>query len=79
MSDLKRLSQLGVGDVGQIVSLPRQEGVRNKLMNMGIVGGARVECIGKSPLGDPSAFLVRGGVVALRLEDLERIVIKQEV
>ena len=79
MSDLKKMSELSVGDVGVIIFLPTKDGIRNKLMNMGVVGGARVECIGKSPFGDPSAFLVRGGVIALRFEDCERILIQQEI
>ena len=75
MSNIKRLSELEVGDVGTLVSLPERHSLKNKLMNLGFTKGSRIECIGKSPLGDPSAFLIRGGVVALRNEDCFEIFI----
>jgi len=37
--------------------------------------GARVECIMKSPLGDPVAYLVKGAVIALRREDAASITV----
>ena len=75
MDNIKRLSDLDVGDIGILVSLPERQSVKNKLMNLGFTKGTRIECIGKSPLGDPSAFLIRGGVVALRREDCFEIFI----
>ena len=75
MNTAKRLSDLCVGDVGVIMSLPGDIGIKNKLMNIGVTAGTYVECIGESPLGDPKAFLIRGGVVALRFEDCFEILI----
>ncbi|MEG2203689.1 MAG: FeoA family protein, partial [Oscillospiraceae bacterium] len=31
--------------------------------------GTRVECLHRSPAGDPIAFLIRGAMIALRRED----------
>jgi ferrous iron transport protein A len=75
MNCVKRLSDLGVGDVGIIKTLPGDIGIKNKLMNIGVTAGTQIECIGESPLGDPKAFLIRGGVVALRFEDCFEITI----
>ena len=71
----KRLSDIEVGEVGVIRAMPEKSSMKNKLMNLGFIKGTRIECIGKSPLGDPVAFLIRGGVVALRVEDCFEILI----
>lgn len=68
MNGIKRLSELSVGDVGIIDALPQKKELRGRLMDMGVLVGSRIECIGKSPLGDPAAFLISGGVIALRKE-----------
>lgn len=40
-----------------------------RLRDLGLIEGTRVECLMKSPLGDPSAYLIRGAVIALRRSD----------
>ena len=42
---------------------------RRRLQELGFVPGAQVECVGISPLGDPSAYQLRGTVIALRRRD----------
>ena len=73
---LRCLSDLSVTECGVILSLPRDMRIRNKLMNIGLTVGCSVECIGESPLGDPRAYLVREGVIALRHEDACEIIIE---
>ena len=43
--------------------------MRRRLQDIGLIEGTKVECIQKSPSGDPIAFLIRGAVIALRRED----------
>mgnify|MGYP001665892412 FL=1 len=43
--------------------------MRRRLQDIGLIEGTKVECIQKSPSGDPIAFLIRGAVIALRTED----------
>lgn len=53
-----------------IVKELRTEGaMRRRLMDIGLVKNTPVECLGRSPCGDPSAFLIRGAVIAIRSED----------
>ena len=51
--------------------------VRRRLLDIGLTPGTRVECIGKSPGGDPKAFLIRGAVIALREEDCAGIFVSE--
>lgn len=46
-----------------------ERAMRRRLMDMGLIPGTRVTCVVASPAGDPSAYLIRGAVVALRGRD----------
>lgn len=49
--------------------------MRRRLLDIGLINNTRVECLGRSPGGDPSAFLIRGAVIAIRSEDLKDILV----
>jgi ferrous iron transport protein A len=69
LTDLKR------GQKGVIVKLSAYDDMRRRLQDIGLIEGTVVECLGKSPLGDPTAFLIRGAVIALRSEDARRAMV----
>lgn len=50
---------------------------RRRLMDLGLVPGTRVEMIRRSPVGDPTAFNVRGAVIALRKEVAGQVLVRQ--
>ena len=57
-----------------IVKALDSEGLeRRRLMDLGLLPGTQVEVELISPLGDPTAYLVRGTLVALRKEQAARI------
>nr|WP_314462080.1 FeoA family protein [uncultured Clostridium sp.] len=72
LNDLKR------GQKGVIARLTVCDDMRRRLQDMGLIEGTVVECVGKSPLGDPTAFLIRGAVIALRNEDSVRVLIQNK-
>ncbi len=71
------LGDINVGEAATVCSLKASGGMRRRLLDIGLVENTRVECVGRSPLGDPSAFLIRGAVVALRSEDCKNILVKR--
>lgn len=62
------LSDLKKGEVGSIKELDVDGDIRRRLQDMGFVNGSRIKCVGKSPLGDPKAYLIKGSVIAMRRE-----------
>ena len=70
------LDQLKIGASGTITSVGGDGPLRCRLLDMGLTPGARIECVGVSPGGDPRAFLVRGAVLALRREDCLSIILR---
>lgn len=70
------LDTLCPGEIAVVKRLNSKGPLRRRLLDMGLVEGTRVECLGMSPGGDPKAFLVRGAVLALRAGDCRDIVIE---
>ncbi len=42
---------------------------------LGLTPGTRVSCVGRSPLGDPSAYFFLGSVFAIRARDADLIML----
>lgn len=77
MEDARSLWQLVPGHRAWVGELSAQGELRRRLRDLGFVPGAQVECLGRSPLGDPAAYRVRGAVVALRRRDAQRIALRR--
>ena len=73
MEDARSLWLLAPGHRAWVGELSALGELRRQLRDLGFVPGAQVECLGRSPLGDPAAYRVRGAVVALRRRDAQRI------
>ena len=73
---VENLSQLPLNKNGRIVKIECDEGIKRRLLDMGLVKGTNIVPILVSPSGDPRAFLVRGTIIAIRKEDAKNIKIK---
>jgi len=74
---MKNLNQLEIGCVGRIISICSSGSIRRRMLDMGFVQGADVQCILEPPSGDPRAYLIKNTVVALRRTDAEHILIQK--
>ncbi|MEG1633416.1 MAG: FeoA family protein [Oscillospiraceae bacterium] len=63
------------GSCAVIARLDTRGAMRRRLLDIGLIEGTRVECLGRAPSGDPAAYLIRGAVIALRREDCRDIII----
>ena len=68
------LNQLRVGERLTVGTVCGEDAMKRRLEDLGVVEGTRIACLMKSPLGDPTAYLIRGAVIALRAKDAQRIV-----
>lgn len=69
------LTSLGQGQSATVSSLLSTGSMRRRLQDIGLIEGTVVECLQKSPAGDPVAYLIRGAVIALRSEDSSKVLI----
>lgn len=71
-----RLCDLKVGQRATVCALMSTGGIRRRLLDIGLINGTSVECLGRSPAGDPAAYLIRGAVIAIRDCDSADILIQ---
>jgi ferrous iron transport protein A len=67
------LTSLPVGSKGKVVELIAKGNKRRRLLDLGLIPGTIVEVKRRSPSGDPTAYLIRGTVLALRHEETDYI------
>ena len=67
------LSHLPEGAHACVRALRLGGGMRRRLQDLGLVAGTRVTCIQRAAAGDPTAYRIRGAVIALRQADTVHI------
>ncbi len=75
-SDYK-LSMLSPDHSAIICENGASDGIKARLYDIGLIEGTAVKCVGRSPSGGISAFLIRGAVIALRDEDSKLIAVNE--
>ena len=67
------MSALHPGERATVRGIAVDGDMRRRLQDIGLIRGTPIECVGRSPLGDPTAFRIRGAVIALRRADTAQI------
>lgn len=75
MTETRKLSELCPGESARVAGLFTGGAMRRRFLDIGLVEGTRVECVGRSPCGDPAAYRIRGAVIAIRSEDASTVCI----
>ena len=70
-----RLCDMAVGERARVFEVLPSCSHRRRFFDIGLVRGTEVLCVGKSPAGDPRAYLIRGAVIAIRAKDCREVVI----
>lgn len=76
MMSMKTMRDMQPGETGAVCGLLSAGSMRRRLMDLGLIEGTRVECVGRSPFGDPAAYLIRGAVIAIRGSDGHGVLIR---
>ena len=71
------LNLLPIGETGIVQKLLSTGTQRRRMLDLGLVTGTPVEALQKSPSGDPTAYFIRGAVIALRSEDAGKILVER--
>lgn len=70
---LVSLCDIDTGDKVRVVKIMSDAGIRRRFMDLGLVEDTVIECVGHSPMNDPSAYLIRGAVIAIRKADAKGV------
>ena len=71
------LRDLKIGRSGEVLTIGGEKVLRRRLLEMGITPGTVVTVKKVAPMGDPIELLLRGYVLSLRLEDAEKIMVRE--
>ena len=70
------LKNLPIGRTAKIKYLSSVGAIRRSMLDLGLISGTVVEAMHKSPSGDPTAYNIRGAVIALRSEEAGKILVE---
>ncbi len=73
MKQFQRLCTLRPGESAVVRALDTRGAMRLRLRELGLIEGAVLRCLGRSPLGDPAAYELCGAALALRDRDSREI------
>ncbi len=69
------MSKMNLGDRGVVTAMNVNGSIRRRLQDIGLYEGCELECVLKSPGGDPIAYNISGAIIAIRLEDCRGILL----
>jgi len=73
---MKTLAEAEIGVTYIIKSVSCSGAALRRFLDLGLIPGTKLNALFRSPAKNPTAFLIRGAVIALRTEDCGNIVIK---
>ena len=71
------LDQLHIGQCARVVSLRGEDGLVQRLLEMGLLEGEEVEVVSFAPLGDPVEIRLRDYRLSLRRSEAARIFVSR--
>ncbi len=71
------LNEIAPGEQAVVTDLGICGPLRRRLLDIGMTDGTIVSCVGRSPCGDPNAFLICGAVHAIRRCDGMKIHVRR--
>ena len=70
------LNDIQPGQFARVKKINSRSEMKRRLLDLGLIENTEIECIGRSPSGEPTAFLIRGAVIAIRADDCADIFIE---
>lgn len=77
MENIIPLSSLEIFDKCKVRELSSEGVLRRRLLDLGLIEGTEIDVLARSPSGDPTAYLIRGAVIALRAEIASTILVEK--
>lgn len=76
MDGICSLCDIKIGETAVVERLNIHGTMRRRLLDVGLCAGTSVRCVGNSPMGGISAYLIRGAVIAIRACDGKRVLVR---
>ncbi|MEG0770861.1 MAG: FeoA domain-containing protein [Clostridia bacterium] len=70
------LNEIDENETKKVSKINSKGSMRTRLMDLGIIEGCSIKKLFISPFKDPIAFLIKGAVIAIRVNDCKEIEIE---
>ena len=67
------LNKLKINETATINSIDNKSNLKRRLEDLGFVKGSKIKCEFSSPFKDPTAYFIKGSLIALRNDDSKYI------
>ena len=57
----------------EVIKVTCNDNIKRRILDLGIIEGTIIKPVFRSPLGDPTAYEIRGTIIALREEETSNI------
>ena len=74
---IQNLSDLNIGDKGQIKAIKASGEIRRRLLDMGLCAGVKFKILRIAPLGDPIVIKIKGFDLSLRIEEANHVKVQK--
>lgn len=71
------LNELNVGERATVKNISDVSSMKQRFIDIGIIGGTKIECVLISPWKNPKAYMIKGALIAIRDEDAKYIFIER--
>lgn len=72
---MRSLDTIDVGSFVTIEKIISSNTLRERMLGLGLTKGTRIEVLRKGPSGDPTVYMIRGSMFALRKEEATLILV----
>lgn len=72
-----KLTNAELGEEYTVCEVGNEHNMKTRFSDLGIIKGATVKPLYRSPFGEPTAYEILGAVMALRKEDSDSILVKK--
>lgn len=70
------LNDLPLGITAKIIDINCNKNIQRRLLDLGIIENSKITPVYRSPFNDPTAYLIRGTLIALRSDDSYKIIVE---
>ena len=67
------LDKLKINETAFVETIDISNSFRRRLLDLGFIKGSKITALYKSPSKNPTAYLIKGAVIAIRDEDAKNI------
>lgn len=72
-----KLSEIEVGERCILKEINITGSIKRRIQDLGFVKGSEIKCMIKSPLKEPTAYFIKGSVIALRDDIIKNIFVER--